>query len=204
MARTRNSTATIAALMNAARFEFAAEGYLAARTEAIVEAAGVTRGALYHHFRDKAALFDAVVESMQDEIASEVADSARAAPSPFEALRAGCNAYLDCCTRPDVRQIVLVDGPAALGWERWRELDERHAYRSMVHAVKSSLESGEIVAADPKPMARVLMAAVTQIGLDIGRTDDPARQRRELGDALNVLLERLRTDPHAPNIHRVC
>jgi AcrR family transcriptional regulator len=195
MARTRNSTATIAALLEAARLEFATQGYLTAKTESIVEAAGVTRGALYHHFRDKAALFDALVELMQDEIAREVAQAAKAEQSPFAALRAGCNAYLDCCTRPDVRQVVLVDGPAVLGWERWRELDERHAYQSTVQAVRSCIRAGEIVPVDPEPMARVLMAAVTQVGLDIGRTDDPVRQRRELGEALTVLLERLRANP---------
>jgi AcrR family transcriptional regulator len=193
--RTRNSVRTTSALLDAARVEFTAQGYLAAKTEAIVETAGVTRGALYHHFRDKAALFDALVEQMQDEIAQAVANAAKTARSPFEAFRIGCAAYLDCCTRPDVRQIVLVDGPAVLGWERWRELDERHAYRSTLAAVKACIAAGEIVAVEPEPMARVLMAAITQVGLDIGRTDDPDRHRRELGGALTVLLERLRIEP---------
>jgi AcrR family transcriptional regulator len=195
MPRTRNSITTTASLLEAARIEFATQGFMGAKTETIVEAAGVTRGALYHHFRDKAALFDALVERMQDEIAREVGDAARAATSPFEAFRAGCNAYLDCCTRPDVRQIVLLDGPAVLGWERWRELDERHAYRSTVHAVTACIEAGEIVAADPEAMARVLLAAVTQVGLDIGRTANPQRHRRALGDALDLVLDRLRVGP---------
>jgi AcrR family transcriptional regulator len=190
--RTRSSTATTAALLGAARIEFAEYGYLAAKTERIVEAAGVTRGALYHHFRDKAALFDAVVEQMHDEIAGAVAGAAGVASSPFEAFLAGCAAYLDCCTRPDVRRIVLIDGPAVLGWERWRELDEQHAYGSTLQAMKACIASGEIVSTKPEPMARVLMAAVTQVGLDIARTGNPTRQRRELGEALNVLLERLR------------
>lgn len=189
---------TTTALLRAARVEFAGHGFLAARTETIVEAAGLTRGALYHHFRDKAALFDALVDQMQDEIADEVREAAKVASSPFEALRAGCNAYLDCCTRPDVRQIVLLDGPAVLGWERWRALDERHAYRSTMQAVTACIAAGEIVAAEPEPMARVLMAAVTQVGLDIGRTNDPTGHRRELGDALGMLLDRLRRTPLDP------
>jgi AcrR family transcriptional regulator len=182
-------------LLAAARAEFAEHGYLSATTDRIVEAAGLTRGALYHHFNDKAALFDAVVEQMLDEIAAVVAGAATKAGSPFEAFRAGCSAYLDCCTQPDVRQIVLVDGPAVLGWERWRELDDQHAYRSTLQAVKACIASGEIVAIKPEPMARVLMAAVTQMGLDIARTGSPARHRRELGAAFDVLLERLRTHP---------
>jgi AcrR family transcriptional regulator len=195
MVRTRNSDTTTAALLRAARAEFTSQGFLAAKTEAIVAAAGVTRGALYHHFRDKAALFDAVVEQMQEEIAREVAHSAKTSTSPFDAFLSGCGAYLDCCTRPDVRQVVLIDGPAVLGWERWRELDERHAFRSTLHAVRACIAAGEIVAAEAEPMARVLLAAVTQVGLDIGRTNDPARHRRELGDALMVVLRRLRTTP---------
>jgi AcrR family transcriptional regulator len=144
MPRTRDPAATTAALVGAARAEFAEHGYLAAKTETIVAAAGVTRGALYHHFRDKAALFDAVVASMHDEIAQEVGRAAHGQESPFDAFRAGCNAYLDCCTRDDVRRIVLVDGSAVLGWDRWRELDERHAYRATVQAVKACIAVGPV------------------------------------------------------------
>src|SRR5215472_1311022 len=120
MARTKHdlrSEATRRQLVTAARALFGARGYAGVGTEEIVRAAGVTRGALYHQFRDKADLFAAVAEEVEAEIAERIAAGARAAADPVEALRAGARLFLDACGEPEVERIILLDAPAVLGWE---------------------------------------------------------------------------------------
>ena len=125
------SEATRAALVAAARPLFADRGYAHVGTEEIVRAAGVTRGALYHQFRDKLELFAAVVEQLEQELAKRTGVAAMAtqqpgAPDPLAELRAGAEAWLEACTEPEIQRIVLLDGPAVLGWERWREIGMRY------------------------------------------------------------------------------
>src|SRR5499433_4322988 len=122
MPRTKHderSEATRRSLVAAARTLFGARGYASVGTEEIVRAAGVTRGALYHQFRDKADLFAAVAEEVEAEIAERIAAGAGTATDPVEALRAGARLFLDACAEPEVEQIILLDAPAVLGWEAW-------------------------------------------------------------------------------------
>lgn len=89
------------------------------------------------------------------------------------------------------RRIVVVDGPAVLGWEVWREIDEHYAYGATVGAVTAGIEAGELPRVAPEPLARVLLGMITQAGLEVGRSDDPGRRREELGAAIGVVLDRL-------------
>jgi AcrR family transcriptional regulator len=192
--RTRDAERTTRALLAAARAEFARVGYREARTEAIVAAAGATRGALYHHFRDKLDLFTAVLEEIQAEITAEVRQAAATAgPSPIDAMRRGFERYLDCCTRDDVRRIVLVDGPSVVGWETWHDIDERHAIDATRAAVRRAIDAGELPRVAVDPLARVLLGMITQAGLEIGRSANPRRRRRDLGGAVDTVLAGLRT-----------
>ena len=124
--KAERSEATRAELLAAARRLFAERGYAGVGTEEIVRAAGVTRGALYHHFESKRELLAAVYEQVERELTERIATEAfagRQAPSdPVEALRRGAELFLDACLEPDVQRIVLLDAPAVLGWERWREV----------------------------------------------------------------------------------
>src|SRR6516165_10537526 len=115
-----NSAATRAALVKVARKLFAERGYTEAATEEVVRRARVTRGALYHHFRDKQDLFRAVLHEEERKLAGTVTAAAATEPDPWRALKAGSEAFLDACLDPAVRQIVLIDAPAVLGWEDYR------------------------------------------------------------------------------------
>src|SRR5918992_5975624 len=123
--------ATQRALLDAARELFAEVGYHGASAEEIVRRAGVTRGAMYHHFEDKRGLFRAVVEEIEAEVDEVVLEAAREAmresEDPLEAWMAGFYASLEVYSRPEVRRIQLVDSPAVLSWEEWREIDAAHA-----------------------------------------------------------------------------
>jgi AcrR family transcriptional regulator len=192
--RIRNPEITVPRLVAAARSEFARLGFSAAKTETIVEQAGITRGALYHHFSDKTALFTAVMEQVLDEINAEVAGAAAKETSPLAALRAGIATYLRCCTRTEVRQIVLIDGPAALGQKKWTEIEERDAYDVTLRAIRAAMASGEISPTPAEPLTRVLLGMVTQAGLDIGRAQRPRARRRELAASIDFVLDRLATN----------
>src|SRR5919202_4099086 len=113
-------------LLAHARDLFAERGYAAVGTEEIVRAAGVTRGALYHQFRDKAALFEAVVEAVEAETTAAIAAQAAAAQDPLQALRLGGRAFLAICADPRVERILMLDAPGVLGSERWREIRNAH------------------------------------------------------------------------------
>ena len=124
--RVEKGKATRESLITTARGLFGDRGYDATSVGAVLEAAGAARGALYHHFATKEELFDAVLDREVARIAALSADAARAADDPVEALRAGCNTWLEVALDPAVQRIVLLDPPAVVGWARWRELDEQH------------------------------------------------------------------------------
>jgi AcrR family transcriptional regulator len=124
--REENTEATREALLAAGRDVFAREGYQAAGMEAISRAARVTRGAFYHHFEDKKALFDAVVVSMQSDVAARVESAARIQPKIWDRLSEGLGAYLDACLEPAYGRIVIQEAPAVLGHRRYREIEEAY------------------------------------------------------------------------------
>src|SRR5688572_15051877 len=117
--------ATRAELIRAARALFAERGYAGVGTEEIVAGAAVTRGALYHHFSDKRDLFRAVHEELEQELVASIGDRIAGIEDPWELIVTGVRAFLDACTDPALRRIALLDAPAVLGWEEWREIDAR-------------------------------------------------------------------------------
>jgi AcrR family transcriptional regulator len=187
------SEQTRAALIAAARPLFAERGYANVSTEELVRAAGVTRGALYHQFDGKAGLFRAVVEQVQDDLAQRVGGAEPPADADvFEGFYAGVERFLDACLEPDVGRIVLIDGPAVLGWEAWREIEEAHALGLTRRGLEVAMELGVIARLPVDPLAHILLGAVDEAGLYVARADDPRRAREEAGAALRRLLEGLR------------
>ena len=143
------SAATRDALVAAARRLFAANGFAEVPTDAIVAAAGVTRGALYHQFADKTALFDAVVEAVEADIARRLAGEVAAAglSDPVEAMRHAMRTWLDICVEPEIARIALIDGPSVLGWAHWREVCQRHVFGLVQALLAHGIELGRIRAA---------------------------------------------------------
>jgi AcrR family transcriptional regulator len=187
------SEATRAALVAAARPLFAERGFAGVGTEEIVRAAGVTRGALYHQFRDKEDLFAAVFELLESELAQRTAAAAGASGTtdPLTELRVGAEAWLDACTEPEIQRIVLLDGPAVLGWERWREIGTRYG-RGLVEAVlQAAVDAGRLAPQPIRPLAHVLMGAVDEAALYVATAEDPAAARVEVGAVLDHLITSL-------------
>jgi AcrR family transcriptional regulator len=190
------SEATRTALVEAARPLFAQRGYAGIGTEEIVRAAGVTRGALYHHFDGKRELFEAVYVQIEVELAERIADGALSsgAAAPLEAMRAGAEMFLRACTDPEVQQIVLLDGPSVLGWDRWREIGAEHGLGLIEGTLQAAVDAGAIAEQPVRPLAHVLMGALDEAAMLVARAEDPEAARAEVGRTLDTLLAALSAD----------
>lgn len=186
------SESTRAALITAARGLFAERGYAAVATAEIVARAGVTRGALYHHFGGKSELLAAVYEQMEQEIAARLGDSVAPGAGALETLAAGAEMFLDQCLEPEVQQIVLLDAPAVLGWERWREIGARYGLGLIAALLTAGMDAGEIRRQPVDPLAHALLGALDEIAMLVGRAGDPAAVRAEATQTLAGLLAGLR------------
>lgn len=186
--------ATRAALLKAARTIFAEHGYESAATEEIVRRAKVTRGALYHHFEDKRALFDAVASDVAREIAERI-DAATPMDDPLQALVVGTGAFLDACLDPAVRRIYLIDAPAVLGWHRWREIDAPHGVRSLREGVTAMLAAHPVEGLAVEPTTFLLAGAFNEAALWVAEAKDEKAARRAMDRALSALIERLFVQP---------
>ena len=188
------SAATRAALVDAGRRLFGDRGFAAVGTEELVRAAGVTRGALYHQFQDKAALFEAVFESVEAAVLEAVGAEVAAAgvSDPVDALREGGRAFLDACAAPDVERIVLLDAPAVLGWERWREIGMRYGLGIIVASLRAGMEAGTVREQPVEPLAHLLAGALDEMAMWVARSPDPPAAREQALSAMDGLLTALR------------
>ena len=170
------TAATRARLLEAGRALFATDGYAAVSTQAIVDAAGVTRGALYHQFGDKAGLFDAVYEEVErDVVAAIMTRIAAAAPATqLEAMRIGARLFLEECSSPKVQRIVLIDAPSVLGWDRWREVGMRYGLGIVEAMLMQAIADGAIPDQPTRPAAHVLLGALDEAALYVSRAADAA------------------------------
>ncbi len=191
--QSERSESTRGALIKAAQHLFAEHGYAEVGTEQIVRTAGVTRGALYHHFPAKRDLFEAVYERLEAGLTQRIASAAldANADSPLEAMRAGARMFLDACTEPDLQRIVLLDGPAVLGWDRWREIGAEHGLGLIEATLQAAVDSGAIAAQPVRPLAHVLMGALDEAALLVARAEDPEQMRAEVGRTLDFVLDSL-------------
>jgi AcrR family transcriptional regulator len=192
--KAEQSEATRAEIVAAARRLFGERGYAAVGTEEVVRAAGVTRGALYHHFAGKSDLLEAVYRQVEEEITTRIAETALAsgASGPVESMRAGIAMFIDACAETEVQRIVLLDAPAVLGWDRWREIAASYGLGLIEASLEASIEAGEIPAQPVKPLAHVLMGAMDEAAMLVARSEDPG-VREDVTAVLERLLESLRT-----------
>lgn len=191
--RAERGEATRTALVSTARGLFAERGYAAVATNEVVERAGVTRGAMYHHFRDKRELFRAVYEQVEQELVESTAAQVAGIDDPWELLVQGTRSFFDACTDPALMQIGLVDGPAVLGWREWREIGTRYAFGLTTFALENAMEAGVVRRADVKQLAHLLIGALGEAAMLLANADDPGTARRQVEETVLVLLEGLRT-----------
>jgi AcrR family transcriptional regulator len=184
------SATTRASLVQAARVLFAAHGFGGVGTETIVAAAGVTRGALYHQFADKTELFQAVYEAIEEDLARRLGErvAAAGASDPIEVMTIGAYAWLDACVEQEVQQIVLLDGPAVLGWQLWREIGMRHGLGLVEALLAHAIEVGRIPPQPVRALTHVLVGALDEAGLYIARAEDQPAASEEMRTVIAALV----------------
>jgi AcrR family transcriptional regulator len=186
------SEATRARLIATARRLFAERGYAHVSTEEIVSAAGVTRGALYHQFRDKADLFRAVFEEVEAELVQRLAGEALTRDDPWEAQLAGLDAFLLASCEPEIQRIALLDAPSVLGWETWREIEAQYGLGLIIAGLRNLIDIGRIPAQPVEPTAHAVLGALTEAGLYVARANDIDAARAEMSEVLHRMLDGLR------------
>jgi len=187
--------ATMHKLVEVARVTFASSGYAAAAMEAIVARAGVTRGALYHHFGSKEGLFQAVLEAVQAEVAARIEAAAAAHDDSWLQLVAGCRAFLEISLDPAVYRVMLLDAPAVLGWQTWRRIDAEQSGRLLEAMLVILVEQGEIKPLPIAALTHLLSGAMNEAALWIAQSRDPRQALAEAVITLETLLLSLRARP---------
>jgi AcrR family transcriptional regulator len=190
--REAEAQATRDALVRAARELFTKRGYSGVGTEEIVARAKVTRGALYHHFDDKRDLFRAVFEQVERDLMERIGARMEATDDPWDLMLAGMRSFLDACEEPAVKQIALTDAPSVLGWQEWREIDNRHGLGLTRMALQSAVDVGVLRPIAVEPMAHLFVAALSEAAFVIAHAERPRKARDEVEQALVQLVAGLR------------
>jgi AcrR family transcriptional regulator len=188
---------TRTALVQAARRLFGDQGFAATSVGQVAREARVTTGALYHHFRTKTELFEAVFVWTHAELMAETGEAGVSPTDEIEFLASGFEAFLNAVQRPDVRQIIVVDGPAVLGLARFTELDERDAAVVIAGLLREATASGRLSVADPDTVARLLLGALTRGALLIASAEDSATARTAVATSMRAFLNGLAPDRSA-------
>jgi AcrR family transcriptional regulator len=181
--------ATVDRLLAAARRSFAEEGYDATMLDLVVERAGMTKGALYHHFDGKRDLFAAVYEGEQCAIGHAVVLKARGRGGSWRNFLAGCDAFFDAVLDPGVQRITLIDAPAVLGWQEMRELEDRHVTSLLRLGLTRVIADGHLKPQRVGPLAHLLHGAMCEAAMNVARASDPAREASDSMAALRDLLD---------------
>ncbi|HEX5405966.1 MAG TPA: TetR/AcrR family transcriptional regulator [Pseudonocardiaceae bacterium] len=185
------SRTTRAALVATARRLFAERGYADVPAAEIVSTAGLSRGALYHHYADKRDLFRAVFVELENELSAEIEAAAGSASDPAEAMVVGLDAYLSSCERDDIVRIVLTDGPAVLGWREWREIETEHGLGMISEMLEGAMAAGLMVRQPVRVLAQLLLSALIEAALlvaDARDTDQRDAVRTEVRQGLLSLF----------------
>jgi AcrR family transcriptional regulator len=184
------SAATQQALISAARRLWGERGYAEVGTPEIAEAAGVTRGAMYHQYADKAALFRAVIEAMDQEIIERLQASVAAAQpkTPADTMHAMADAWLDIAGEPEVRQLMLLDAPSVLGWREYREMSQQNSLVAAEQLLNAAVEAGQLRPQPLRPLALVLLGAFDEAAMYLARAEHPNEAREEVRAVIRDLI----------------
>jgi len=186
------SADTTRALLTSARALFGERGYAEVSLADVVARAGVTKGAVYHHFRDKRALLGAVVAELEAELADKIRTVIADIDDPVDQLRAGCQVFLDGCLDPIARRIVLLDAPAVLGWREARDIDMAQGLGIIVALLEDGMTAGSILRQPARPLAHLFLGAAIEAGMLIAHASDPRAERALVATPLLAWLESLR------------
>jgi AcrR family transcriptional regulator len=192
--RAEHAHATRTALVQAGRELFSTEGFAQVSAEEIVARARVTRGALYHHFKDKKDLFCAVLDEVAAELTAKVAEAADGQPDAWSGLLAGVDAFLDACVEGDFHRVVILDGPSVLGWQEWREGEGAHALGLLTMGLRLVMDAGIVDEQPVDLLAPLVLGALNEAAMHIAHADDQRAAREEAGRTVHRLLEGLRRD----------
>jgi len=187
--RIEKGVATRQHIVGVATRLFTKSGFEETSIEAILSACAISRGALYHHFASKDELFLAVFEAIEREIAEATMAAARDIIDPTERLRVGCRAFLELARVDKVRQIALIDAPAVLGWEKWREVEERHGFGLLKASLKSAAKERGLRREPMDVLAQMLLAALIEAALLIARGEEPGAMMRSSRAAVDRIID---------------
>jgi AcrR family transcriptional regulator len=187
------SAATQGALLSAARRLWGERGYAAVSTPEIAEAAGVTRGAMYHQYANKTELFLAVLEAIETEVIGRLTTDVMAAqPStPAETLHITADAWLRIAVEPEIRQLMLLDAPSILGWAGFREISQRYGLGMTEQLLTAAIDAGELRAQPTRPLATIVIAALDEAAMIIANAADPDREKQEVRAVIHDLIDGL-------------
>jgi AcrR family transcriptional regulator len=185
------AASTRAKIVAVARRLFATHGFAGTSTEAVLEQSRVSRGALYHHFENKEALFAAVMEEVETDITRATARARANTTDPVEGLLRGFNAFLDLACETEVRQIVLTDAHSVLGWQKWREIEDRYGLGRLKQALRLVAATGRIQEDEADVFAHILLASLIEVAFLVARAPDPRKAAKTGRKAIKQLLERL-------------
>ena len=188
----QRSDETMRNLVDSATGMFASKGYAATSIDDINNAAGVTRGALYHHFENKNEIFRAVFERKEQQLVEAITAAATRAPDPWTGFLAGCSAFLEACLEPSIQRIVLIDGPAVLGWDVIREIESRYTLALIQRGLLGAMKAGRLRQRPVEALSHLLLGALSESAKGIARSDKPAATLKAARDELAKLLEALR------------
>jgi AcrR family transcriptional regulator len=188
--RQQYSASTKRALVDVAEGLFTANGYAATSLDSIVAGADVTKGALYHHFSGKQALFEAVFARVEDDAARAIQDALEGHRDPWEKATAGLRAFLTVVQEPTYRRIVIQEGPAVLGYERYREQEERSTFANVLEIVRSVLDAGQwdLDEALQQTFARIFFGAMSSAGESVSSAPDPVVAATNVETAIGFIL----------------
>ena len=184
--------ATTDAILTSARHLFGTQGFAATTMDEIAEGAGVAKGAVYHHFKTKEAVFEAVFDQVSRDLVREIDSTARAETDVLAAMIAGTQHYFTATSKGPIGQVILRDGPAVLGWERWREIDAHHFGGKLPRAIAAAMDAGLIARQPIEPLSRLLLGAITEAAVACAGRDDIATAGAEYARAFKSLIEALR------------
>jgi AcrR family transcriptional regulator len=193
------SAATQQALVAAGRRLWGERGYAEVSTPEIAEAAGVTRGAMYHQFPDKTALFISVLEAVETDVMARLAVAVGAAQpkTPADALHAAADAWLDIASEPEVRRLVLLDAPGILGWAGFREISLRYGLGMTEQLLTAAIGAGQLKEQPVRPLATVMLGALDEAAMSIANADDTTAEREQVRAVVHDLIDGLLTNSRA-------
>lgn len=184
--------ATAASILDIARALFEENGFAATTMQEVIDRAGLTKGALYHHYPSKMALFEAVYRSVEDSVAEQIARSSATSEDPFEQLVAGCFAYLDCACSHDMHRILRAEGPAALGFSKWQQIDREYGVYRILPFLEQLRSSGVLDLPSVEAFAFQITGAMNEATFWISDHPVPRKAMDESKRQLRKLLDSAR------------